>query len=510
MRENKRFIVATIVCILLAIGTALYPPVLLERAVNLLGRKQAIPIGLALLYLFSIVLANVFDSIQDVCITTLGQRLTRLLRYRMVKKLNVLPASYFTAHPQGEIASLFVNDGDTMNVLYSDGILGLLADSLKLVGLLYMIATRSMGLFFLLLLVLPFLYWFTRRVQKGTLQAELDNREAIARMNHHIPETLRVMRMIRVFQKEKYMEKRYDDICREAYRAISRSNFYDSVYSPVVLIVQAIVIGALMIGASMHSEWFGITVGSAVAIVAYVGQLFAPLESLGMEIESIQSALAGIKRIQSFMKEAEYHFPIHPSPTLVFDHVWFGYDQSYQIQDLSFSVQPGEHVTFVGPTGVGKSTIFRLILGLYTPQKGQIASPCFVENEKKRQTVGVVFQEFEPVAGTLADQIRLYDVTITDDQIRHTLQQLGLSDAKLNQPFDVLDWSEGQLQLLGIARAIVCDPDVLMLDEMSAHLDVKTEKYIFDVLEKVSQDKMVLSISHRYCPLYQRVIEIGV
>ena len=259
---------------------------------------------------------------------------------------------------------MFVNDADTIDTLYSDGVVGMLADACKLVGILGILWSRSRGLFGLLCLVLPLLFVLTRHFQKGTLAAQRENRRAIGRVNNHVPETIHNIRTIHSLGKEAYMEQKYDSLITDSFRAINKANVFDGIYSPIILVTQALVVAVMMTGAAQGPAWealFGVSVGSAVAAIAYVGKIFAPLESIGMEIQSIQSAMAGIQHIGEFLAEPEEPRCRPPGrkgkaeAAVAFDHVTFGYDPDRPIlRDLSFALQIGSRPSLMGPSGSGR------------------------------------------------------------------------------------------------------------------------------------------------------------
>lgn len=378
IHDHPKSFISMVLLIILSIITSLLPPLALEQIVNHLTDQKEVSPLFDLAYLGLIVLSDLFASAQNISITIFGQKLTRGMRSALVQKLNTITTGYLTNHESGAIASVFVNDADTINSLYSEGVVGMIADLFQLIGLLFVVFNHSIGLGFIILIVMPLILVMTRHFQKASLASQKQNRAAIAKVNHHIPETLRVLSMIHIFKKEDYMEDKYDQYIEESYRAQNKSNWLDSVYSPIILAIEAVVIGLLMIGAAQGQKmqtFFGINAGSAVALIAYVGQIFTPLESIGMEIQSIQDAMAGMSRIQDFLNEADSKPDIcqGEGDYITFDHVTFGYlpDQPI-LKDYSFKVAKGEHVTFVGRTGKGKSTIFKLLLGLYQPQKGKI------------------------------------------------------------------------------------------------------------------------------------------
>lgn len=523
----------TVLVIVLAVVTALFPPLVLERAVNDLTAERGIALSLALSYLGLLALSGLLESGQNVMITVLGQKVTHGLRSALCAKLRCLPAAYFTSHEAGKISSLFVNDVDTVDALFTDGIVSMFADGCKVVSILIVIFDKSTGLGILMLLVTPLLFAMTRLFQKRMLRAQLANRVAVSKVTNHIPETIRNIRMIHVLLREPYMERRYCDYISESYRATDQSNRYDSIYSPIVIFVSSYVIAVMMVCAAMGGglrTFFGISVGTAVAVIAYVGQVFAPLESLGMEIQNIQSAVAGVKRIDAFLAEPERERPddsnteknSSPVPIVRFDHVGFGYgDDSDVFQNLNFTVNKGESVTFVGRTGAGKSTVFRLLLGLYRPHKGRVLIEGWeasdIPDEKKRRLFGYVEQSFHLVEGTVGEQISLFDPAVGREQVEHAAKLVGLHDSiralpdGYDTPASEAAFSQGQFQLLSVARAVVREPAILLLDESTATLDSDTERRVLDALERAAHGRTVLSISHRLQEQRngQRMIQIG-
>lgn len=530
VKRNPGSAVVMCLCVIGAVVTAMLPPLILERGVNLIATGRDIPFALAAAYFGMIVLADILESAQGASIVLFGQKLTHGLRSDLCRKLNRLGAGYFTSHESGRITSIFVNDADTIDALYSNGIVSMIADLFKIISILVIIFAKSPGLGILLLFVTPFLFWMTRIFQKNTLSAQLDNRIAVAKVNNHIPETLHNIRMIHVFRKERYMEEKYDEYISESYHAVNRSNFYDSIYSPIILLTQAVMIAVMMIGAAQGSsmqQFFGMNVGSAVAVISYVGKIFAPLESIGMEIQSIQSAMAGVKNINEFLKEEELSesdkciLPDKYHQDIVFQNVTFGYKPEMPVfSEYSFTISEGENVTFVGRTGAGKSTIFRLLTGLYTPQSGQIKvagiDPTVLAPADRRKLFGIVEQKFHIVPGNVRDQITLYDSEISDQMVEDALSSVQMLDVIGNLK-DGLDttmhsdlFSQGQLQLLAIARAMVTSPSILLLDEITANLDSNTETQVLEAIKKAAESRTVLSISHRYSNILknERIIQM--
>ena len=527
----------TFLMIMGAVITALFPPLFLQKMIDGLTNNEGISLHMALLYFGMIAVSGILEAGQNVMITVFGQRIMHGLRSEMCDKLHRLPAAYYTANESGKITSRFVNDVDVVDALFTDGIIGMFADACSVISILIMIFILSRGLGILMLIVTPVLFLVTRVFQKRMLAAQMENRIAISKVNNHIPETIRNIRMIHTLFRYKYMEQKYDDYILESYHATDRTNLYDSVYSPIIIFTGSCVTAVMMVCAAMSGgmrEFFGVSVGTAVAMIAYVGKVFDPLESIGMEIQSIQSAVAGVKRINEFLSEEERVFPDQKEqafpmqeskngiPAVSFQNVTFRYGEDRPVfENLSFTVQKGEHVIFTGRTGAGKSTIFRLLLGLYQPENGEVQiygkSASDYPDDRKRKMFGYVEQTFHLVSGTVADQISLSDPCISMEQIRKAAELVGLHASIMGLPegYDTpaqqIAFSQGQFQLLSIARAVAAEPQILLLDEITADLDSDTQQHILTALAHAGKGRTVLSISHRLQEYMdkQRLIEIG-
>ena len=506
-----------------AIVTALLPPWILGSIVDTITAGNVVPVALVILYFAFTVLTGLTESIREGLLTVFGQKITHALRGSMMDKYTNLTAGELTKQEPGTIVSRFVGDVDTVENLFTSGIISMFADACKIISILVVIWLKNRGLAIVLLVLLPFLYWFTRTVQKNMLKAQIENRCAVGRASGHVPETLHNIRTIHTLGKERYMEQRYDEYIAESYRAVDRTNFYDAIYSPVILILNAIVVAVVMLfsasGNAKVLTLFGMSAGTAVAVINYISQIFTPVESLGMEIQTIQSAIAGVHRINEFYALEELpervrnlEIPVVPEEEMPFvelQNVTFAYEDDSRkiLHHVSFKVYPGEQVTLSGRTGAGKSTIFKLLLGLYQPGEGKVliqGRDAFqIPENEKRSLYGYVEQTFHRVPGTVKEQITLYDDSFTMEEVREAARIAGLDATieQLEKGYDTLCTSEifsqGQWQLLSIARAAVAKPKLLLLDEITANLDAQTEEEVLQALKRASEGRTVISISHR-------------
>ena len=496
-----------------AILLSLVPPMILARIIDGLTTKRMAGFGWIMAYFGLLALTGLMESAREGLLIIFGQKMTHTLRSGLMEKLVHLKADDLSRQEPGSVVSRFVGDVDTVENLFTSGIVSMFADVCRIVSILVVIWFKNRGLSMILLILLPFLLVFTRYVQKNMLISQLQNRKAVSRASGHVPETLCNIRTIHCLSKESYMERKYDEYIGDSYRAMERTNFYDAVYSPVVLILNAIVVACVMLlsasGSPRVLTLFGMSAGTAVAVMNYISQIFTPVESLGMEIQTIQSAVAGIRRINEFLSIEELpereellereelpgkeelpaieelsekeelpkreelsgkeellereelpsmedlsgkeelpkreelpeveefskkeqipegnRFPEKRKENgeafVEFQDVTFGYDERKILKQLSFQVKQGERVTLMGRTGAGKSTILKLLLGLYEPQEGEVRiqgiAASNIPDGDKRRIFGYVEQSFHMVPGSVKDQITLFDPVITDQAVKN-------------------------------------------------------------------------------------------
>lgn len=530
--KRKWLSLGIIISVCGAVITALYPPLVLGKIVDTLTTGSQMPVYLVFLYMAFTVITGLMEATREGLLTVFGQKITHALRSGLMEHFVRLSTDSLNKQESGAVVSRFVGDVDTVENLFTSGIVSMFADACKIISILAVIWFRNKGLATVLMVLLPFLFWFTRHIQKNMLDAQLKNRRAVSRASGHVPETLHNIRTIHNLGKEKYMEKRYDEYISDSYKAMEKTNFYDAVYSPVILILNAVVVAVVMLfsasGNAKVLTLFGMSAGTAVAVINYISQIFSPVESLGMEIQTIQSAIAGVRRINEFFElpvldnneelQAEKTFDSkNDTPYVQFNDVTFGYEADHTvIADKTFVVNRGEQVTLSGRTGAGKSTIFKLLLGLYKPQKGSILindmNSAAIPDNRKRKIFGYVEQSFHMVPGTIKDQITLYDKSISDEAVIKAAKLTGLHDTIMNfeNGYDTQCtqevFSQGQWQLLSIVRATAANPELLLLDEITANLDANTERDVLTALKGVSENRTVISISHRVTARTGRVI----
>lgn len=530
MKEHVLLTAALIAVIVASIVLALLPPYILGLIVDELVAKNASVLTPAILYVAAVFGQGLAGAGQEAAIAVFGQKVTHKLRSAMAGKLDRLPAAYFHEHDAGAISARIVNDVDAIEALFASGIVGMITDVFQVAGIVVAVFLESAGLGILVLIALPVVALWTRWIQKTTREARRDARSAIARESAQIPETLRCLRMVQLMGAEHFMEGRYGKAVDDGFAAQTRSNFCDAVYSPVVISLSSLVIALMMGLAGSGGAWaafFGVSVGGAVTAISYVGNVFTPISDIGMEIQSIQDAGAAISRIGELLEAPEEKLPEKTGAedrqaAVALSHVTFGYKKDAPVlEDFSLSVAPGERVTLMGRTGAGKSTVLNLVMGLYQPDSGTVSvfgepAGSFAADER-RKTLGYVEQGFRRIQGTVLDELTLGDPRVTEEQAKAALEHVGLWESVLALPEGLATpctqgtFSEGQFQLLGIARAIVFDPPLLLLDEVTSHLDPATEAQVLSALDAAAEGRTTISVSHRLAAAGHggRIVHIG-
>ena len=527
MKQSRLLSCGIIFTVFGAVIRARLPPLVLERIINLLTAGNAVSLSLAILYFVLLAFTSILDCFRESLLVIFGQKITHRLRSVLCEKMSRLPADTFVKQEPGIVVSRFVNDVDTVESLFTSGIISMFADACKIISIFVILFVKNKGLALVLLLLIPLIFLFTRMVQKRMLSAQLANRIAVGKVTNHVPETIQCIRTIHSLRKEKYMREVYDEHIQDSYDAVEKTNFYDAVYSPVILVMNALVVAVIMLlsatGVPKIQTFFGMSVGTAVAVINYIGSVFSPIESIGMEIQTIQSAVAGVHRIDEFLSleerlETDEKIDLamlmeSEKPCVELQNVTFGYEPDITIlNNLSFTIRTGEQITLSGRTGAGKSTIFKLILGQYKADSGKVLlygqDASKLPDHIKRRFFGYVEQHFKMVPGTVLEQITLFDKSISRKMAENAAITVGLHDTicKLEKGYDTPCtaglFSQGQWQLLSIARAIAAEPKLLLLDEITANLDADTEQTVLKALKKASENRTVLSISHR---LYQEM-----
>lgn len=519
IRKTISFHPLLVTCMILSIIGCilanLLPPLLMEQIVDRLVAGNMDVTLLCILWIVISIAGCILEACREGTIIKTGQNVLYQMRTALLQKLKRMDTAYFDQHTAGEITSIIISDTDSAGTLFTGGVVSMGADACSLIGILYVIACKSMGLFLMILCVLPLVALYTRHVQKKMLVSQKNNRKAISESAAILPETEHTFETIAGYDAQSYMEKRFEKTIEKGYAALRQVSFYDAVYSPVIVTASSLLIAMMMCMIAVSFEktsFFGVSAGTGVALITYITKIFDPIESLGKEIQTIQESQASFSRLNDFMAVKEKQQPdsmCHPyAHQIEIRDVTFGYTKGHPVlENLSLTIESGQHVIVTGRTGCGKSTLFALIQGMYQPQNGYILiegkNPYGITETERRELFGVVEQKTALIEGDLRTQLTLHRPDLKDEALVSALHTVGLSGwynglpDGLDTQKDQLKLSDGQLQLLSIARAIVCNPKILLLDEMNASIDAATEQNVTLALQKVSKGRTVISIAHR-------------
>ncbi|MBB6216193.1 ATP-binding cassette subfamily B protein [Anaerosolibacter carboniphilus] len=503
----------------------LLPPMLLKRIldVNLKnGQIEQVWIA-AFYYLAASMGSSIFAFAQTYLTTYIGQNILIDLRLLMAEHIAKLPMNYYNRTPVGEIMSYMSSDVDSVNTLFSSGLISGFTDMMKVFGIAMAMYVISPRLCFITLLSIPVLLIVANYFRKNILKAQMEIRKAVGKINTYLQELFNGIRIVKFYAKEDEYEKKFQTPLREHLKSIDHAAVFDSYFPCVMQTIKAIVIAAIVLLGAKTSDYDGttVTIGSLAAFADLVSRLLSPVEALSQEFQTIQQAMAGLRRIVGFLGEEveekgkiqrldNKFFVSEQGVSVTIRDISFGYAPDKLIlKDVSLDIHEGKKVAIVGRTGAGKTSLMNLIAGLYKPHAGAISisgiDPYRLHATDRRKLIGIVPQSTHIFEGTLRENITLRDDRITQEEVEKAAKLVGLQDfiAALPDGYDTvigvqgIKLSFGQSQLLSLARAVVCDPPVLLLDEPTSGMDALTEKVIFDAFRAIGNKRTIITISHR-------------
>ena len=510
-----------LVMLLTLAGTTLdlIPPYLTKLAIDqfiLKGRIQGLEF-LALLLLLVLVLAYGLQYAQVVIMEQLGQRVMHALRLDLVAHLLSLPLPFYQKHPVGRLVTRATNDIENLNEMVKSLLSTLVKDILLFLGIMGVLFYLNFRLALITFAVLPIIFVAARLFSRKARDAFRDLRRWVAHLNSFIQETLSGMTLIQLLKKEEDRAQDFRRVNHQTYLAGMKQIQVFALFMPLMELISAGAVALLI--------WYGggqviretLTLGALVAFLSYIQMFFRPLRELTEKYSVLQSAMASLERIFALMEEkaeegpeeTSFRQPARVQGEIAFDQVSFAYRaEEWVLQDISFTIRPGEAVAIVGMTGGGKTTLIQLLEGFYSPQKGQIRIDGIpIQSFSKkflRALVGLVPQEVFLFAGDLKENILLADKAAlssgaTQEKIWEEIQPL-FQDFE-GRKVDTL--SSGERQLVAMARVLARDPAILVLDEATAHLDAQTEEKVQAVLGRLLTGRTSLVIAHRLFTLRQ-------
>ncbi|MFZ5969100.1 MAG: ABC transporter ATP-binding protein [Bacillota bacterium] len=503
----------------------LLPPILLKGILDIHLKQGALDqVWLAAVYYLAASMGSSILSFSQTYITTyIGQNILMDLRLLMAEHIAKLPMSYYNKTPIGEIMSYMSSDVDSVNALFSSGLISGFTDLMKVFGIAAAMYTISPTLSFIALIAIPILFIVANYFRKNILKAQVEIRKAVGNINTFLQELFNGMRIVKFYGKENEYEERFQNPLRGHLKAIGHAAVFDSYFPCVMQTIRALTIAAVvLLGAKTSSfDMTVVTVGSLAAFADLVGRLLSPIEALSQEFQTIQQAVAGLKRITEFLGEeiedkGEIQYLRNQSMTdgekikITIRNVGFGYTAEKPIlRDVSMEIAEGKKIAIVGRTGAGKTSLMNLIAGLYKPDGGEInisgIAPYRLHAVDRRKLIGIVPQNIHIFEGTIRENITLRDHTITKEEVEKAAKIVGLHHFLTTLPdgYDTIigvlgtQLSYGQLQLLSLTRAIVSDPPILLLDEPTSGMDALTENMIFSAFRAIGSKRTIITISHR-------------
>jgi len=508
----------------------LVPPLLLKGIIdsNLsIGQLSGISL-IAVLYVLALIGTSIVGFVQVFVNRYIGQSIMLQLRYFMAEHLSVLPMSYYNRTPVGDTMSRLTSDVESVSTIFSPGaspggFSNLPTDIFKITSVLIAMFIISPQLALMALASVPVVYFVSRYFRKNTYRAQVQVRKAVGAINVFLQETFSGMRTIKAYGKEEEYGDRFQKPLESNLKAVNTAAIYDAYFPCVMQVIRVIVIGIVIwFGARTGvDEALAISIGSLAAMADLVTRLFNPVDDITRQFQTLQQALAGLRRIVELLQEnpeekwSQQHISIRSrshenSIAVEVKDVDFSYRQGERILGhVSLKIPQGTRVAIVGRTGAGKTTLLNLMAGLYKPESGSTSilgyDPYLVNASDRRKLLGIVPQNVHVFEGTIRENITLRDNSIPISEVERAASIVGMHNfiTDLSNGYETLlgvegtKLSRGQGQLLSLARAIVTDPPVLLLDEPTSGVDAITEASIIKAFRQASLNRTIITISHR-------------
>ncbi|UQZ83366.1 putative multidrug resistance ABC transporter ATP-binding/permease protein YheH [Paenibacillus konkukensis] len=473
---------------------------------------------LGILFLLTVVTGAILNYLQSNLLQFTGQTIIFNIRQQLFRHLSKMSMSYFDRNPVGRLVVRVTQDTESLNQLYSQVVVNLVKDVIFLLGTIAIMMQMSMKLALLSFAVIPFLAVLTFWYRSVIREAQRRSRVILSRLNAFLAENLSGIRITQLFIREQRQWEQFDHHNTEYYRAGMRGTVINSIFQPAIGFIGNVAIALLLWygGASVIEG--GITFGIVYAFTHYVRQFFQPLMSLAEKYNQIQTAMVGAERIFDMLDEQPAivdaprtrSLPKPARGEITFDHVWFAYNgEDWVLRDVSFTIQPGQTIAFVGATGAGKSSIIQLINRFYDIQQGSIRLDGVdireIPLDELRRSISIVQQDVFLFTGDIASNIRLNNRDITDEQVEQAARMVHIDEFVRDLPQGYgtplgergVNLSLGQRQLLSFARAIAFRPEILILDEATSNIDTETELVVQDALHNISAGRTTLIVAHR-------------
>lgn len=519
MKPYAHWVIFALLLVLGLTAFDLYRPMLVGDAIDTFGANgdYDVIIATAIKYAVVLALSFAFNIAQTWILQKTGQNIILQMRKDLYRHIQSLGSRYFDITPVGKLVTRVTNDVEALNEMYSGILVQLFRNIVKIVGLAGVMLVLDVRLAAISFVLMPLVIGLTVLCQKIARNIYRLYRTRLTDINTFLSEHLSGMKIIQIFGRQERKFEEFHDKNTKLYKAFYREMLMYAVFRPLIYILSIL---SLMI-----VLWFGsknvfdeiISVGTLYIFSNYIRSFFDPIQELAEQFSTLQSSIASAEKIFTVMDEDEFipevENPKQPDKItgkIEFDHVWFAYDgENYVLKDVSFVINPGEKVAFVGATGAGKSSILNLIGRYYDIQKGHIYIDGIdirqLSKKQLRSAIGQMQQDVFIFEGDVAYNIRLNDDDITDAQVKAAAEYVNASHFIEKLPQDYHEpvtergatFSAGERQLLSFARTLAHNPSILVMDEATANIDTETEILIQEALEKLMDGRTTIMVAHR-------------
>ncbi|MBD5162371.1 MAG: ABC transporter ATP-binding protein [Oscillibacter sp.] len=519
------------VCLLLVLvitALELYKPVLTGDAIDryiagdyapgeAVEERFAGVLAAAAKYVGVMALLFVCNRVQYLLLQRTGQRIVYTMRSELFEHIESLSMRFFDLTPVGKIATRVTNDVEAVHELYANILVKLFKNVVKILGLAVVMLALDVRMALLSFVMVPLVTVLTVLARTLSLRANRKARTCLTALNTFLSEHLSGMRVIQIFNREKAKYREFSEYSEAFYRANFRAILVNAVFRPVIVFTSVAAM-AVVIAAGSRGVLAGtVSFGVMYIFLQYIRTFFEPIQDLAEQLSTLQSAVASAEKIFTLLDEKplirDPENPVRPAEVkgrIEFKNVWFAYDnENYVLRDVSFVIEPGQKVAFVGATGAGKSSILNLIGRYYDIQKGEILLDGVnirdLTREQIRRCLGQVQQDVFIFTGDIKSNIRLREESITDEAVHEAARRVN-ADRFIDRLPDGYDervtergstFSAGQRQLLSFARTLAFDPAILILDEATANIDTETEQWIQDALAAMMKGRTTIMVAHR-------------
>ncbi|MDJ0631860.1 MAG: ABC transporter ATP-binding protein [Xenococcaceae cyanobacterium MO_188.B29] len=532
-RGNRGILLLSMILLVpLAIAGAIQP-LIIGQAVSILRQEptwfflENLSIAQGINILVGILLATVvirlmFASLQGFLVQKIGQEITAAVREDLFVHVTALASSFFDRTPVGKLVTRITNDVEALGDVFASGAIGVVSDFVSIIAIVVTMYLMNWQLASMLVLMLVPVTGLIIYFQQQYRQANYRAREELSQLNSMLQENIAGINIVQLFRREQYNAEMFRSINNRYRQAINKTIFHDSAVSATLEWISLVAIAGVLWLGGVFIIRENITFGVLSTFILYAQRLFNPLRQFADKFTMFQSGFTAIERIAELMNQPiEIKDPESSQLTrkkikeqgsrgeIIFDHVWFGYkEDEYVLKDLNFTIKPGEKVALVGPTGAGKSSIIRLLCRLYEPNRGRILVDGIdirdISQAELRRYIGVILQESFLFAGDVKRNITLGD-DYSLEQVKEAARLTNIDKfiEQLPQGYNTIlrergtNLSGGQKQLLAFARVAIRNPSVLVLDEATASLDVRTEALIQSALEQLLTERTAIIIAHR-------------